>query len=78
MLEKIFVIDLSKKHTHVYIVGSRTKRVELYIAQVHLIYLTSLIFNSSSTHLVHEPSSTNQLPNRVPNYFRVGSVRCQP
>ena len=47
------------------------------LAQVQLIYLTSLIFNSSSTHLVHEPSSTNQLSNRVSNYFRVGSVHCQ-
>jgi len=34
-------------------------RVELYRAQVQLIYLTILIFYSSSTCLVHEPSSTN-------------------
>jgi len=51
---------------------------KLYSAQVQLIYLTSLIFNSSSTHLVHGPSSTNQLSNRVSSFFRVGSVHCQP
>jgi len=29
------------------------------MVQVRLIYLTSLIFNLNSTHLVHESSSTN-------------------
>jgi len=28
--------------------------------------------------LVPESSLTNQLSNRVSNYFRVGSVHCQP
>jgi len=61
-----------------YRVNSWTNRVELYIAQVQFIYLTNLIFSSSSACLVHEPSSTNKLSSRVPNYIQVGSVYCQP
>jgi hypothetical protein len=30
---------------------------KLYIIYVQLIYLTNLIFNSSSAHLIHESSS---------------------
>jgi hypothetical protein len=33
---------------------SQTNRTIIY---VYLIYLSNLIFNSSSAHLVHEPSS---------------------
>jgi len=36
-----------------------TNRVELHIAQVRVIYLTNLTFNSSAARLVQEPSSTS-------------------
>jgi len=53
-----------------YLVNSWINRVELRIAQVQLIYLTSLIFSSSSARLIHEPNSTSKWSSRVPNYIR--------
>jgi len=49
---------------YLYGIDSLTKQVELFIPQIKIIYLTNLILNSNSTHLIHKLYSTNQLSNR--------------
>jgi len=54
---------------YLYGIDSLTKQVELFIPQIKIIYLTNLILNSNSTHLIHKLYSTNQLSNRGLNRF---------